>query len=312
MSVIVRVFVAGATGVLGHRAVRALIAGGHDVTAMARTPQRRELVESLGATAATVDLFDAPALRAAVAGHDTVCNLATHIPHLAKATLPGAWRENDHIRNIGSRNLVDAAVETAASRYVQESITFLYSDNGDLWIDEATPLAPVPYMRSALEAEAQAARFTAGGGTGVVLRFAQFYGPDSHHTRDSVRVARRHLAPTVGRPENYQSNIHTDDAAAAVVAAIEDKVPDGTYNVGDDEPLTRREFAATLAAALGLGDLHHVPSAVTRLGGRKVSALTRSQRISNAQFRGVTAWTPAYPSAREGLPAVVAALTAFD
>src|SRR5437868_15346780 len=120
-----RVFVAGATGVLGRRAILALVAGGHAVTAVVRSPAKAALARSLGATPVEGGLFDPDALRAAVAGHDAVCNLATHIPPLTHAAGPGAWDENTRIRSEGARNLVDAALAAGASVYVQESIAFL-------------------------------------------------------------------------------------------------------------------------------------------------------------------------------------------
>src|SRR5712671_5269514 len=130
-----RVFVAGATGVLGRRAVAALVAAGHDVTGVARSPAKADLVGALGATPVEVSLFDADALRTAVGGHDAVCNLATHIPPLARAADPRAWQENARIRSEGSRNLVDAAVAAHATVYVQESIAVLYGDHCDEWVD---------------------------------------------------------------------------------------------------------------------------------------------------------------------------------
>jgi len=126
-----RVFVAGATGVLGRRAVAALVGAGHDVTGVVRSPVKADLVRALGATPVEVSLFDADALRAAVAGHDAVCNLATHIPSLARAADPRSWDENNRIRTEGSRKLVDAALAAGATTYVQESIAFLYGAHGD-------------------------------------------------------------------------------------------------------------------------------------------------------------------------------------
>src|SRR5436190_11877964 len=116
-----RVFVAGSTGVIGHRAVRALVAAGHQATAVVRSPAKAALARSLGATPVEVSIFDPDALRAAAEGHDAVCNLATHIPPLARAASQHAWAGNTRIRTEGSRNLVDAALAARASVYVQES-----------------------------------------------------------------------------------------------------------------------------------------------------------------------------------------------
>ena len=301
-----KVFVAGATGVLGKRTVRRLVEAGHDVTGAVRSDAKAKLLEGLGATPAHVDLFDADAVRAAVAGHDVVCNLATRIPPTAHAARSAAWADNDRIRREASRHLVDGALATGARCFVQESITFLYADAGERWIDEDDPVDAPAFTRSTLEAQAQAERFTAAGGTGVVLRFALFYGPDSHHTLDAVRLARRHLAATFGRRDAYMSSITTDDAATAVVAAL--GAAAGVYNVADDEPLTRRDHFDALARALGVRALRFAPAVARKVGGSKSEMLARSQRVSNERFKKATGWAPAYPSAHEGWPAVVAAI----
>jgi nucleoside-diphosphate-sugar epimerase len=300
------VLVAGATGVLGWRAVDRLVQAGHAVTGVARTPEKAARLRGLGAAPVEVDLFDAAGLRDAVAGSDAVCNLATHIPRTSKARRDSAWIENDRIRREASRNLVDAALVAGAHRYVQESIAFLYADAGDAWIEEDAALDVPDYARSVLDAEAQAQRFTDAGGAGVVLRFGLFYGADGHHTVDAVRLARRRVSATFGRPDAFLSSITTDDAAAAVVAALD--APAGTYNVVDDEPLTRRDYADALGSALGVRRLHMPPRLVTKLGGDKTETLARSQRVSNERFKKETGWAPAFPSAREGWPAVVAEL----
>jgi 2-alkyl-3-oxoalkanoate reductase len=300
----VRVLVAGATGVVGSRAVRQLVAAGHDVTAMARTDAKAAMVRQLGGTPTAVDLWDGPGMAAAIAGHEVVCNLATHIPALGRAGLPGAWSENDRIRTEGSALMVDAVLAGGVGRYVQESVALLYADGGDRWLDEQAPVDPTLITASALAAEAQAARVTEAGGVGVVLRFAQFYSADSSHCRAMVAAVRRRLAPTLGPRSAYQSSIHADDAARAVVSAL--ALPAGVTNVADDEPVTRDTYALVVAAAVGAGAPHHL-GGLARLGGRKVAAMVRSQRIANRRLRD-TGWTPTYPSIREGWPVVAAEL----
>jgi nucleoside-diphosphate-sugar epimerase len=286
--------------------VTLLVGAGHDVTGVARTPQKAAILAGAGAVPASIDVFDQAAVTDAVAGHDVVCNLATHIPPSARAALPGAWDDNDRLRRDASRNLVDGAVAGGATRFVQESVTFAYSDARDVWIDETASYEPAKYAGTLSDAEASTARFTAGGGAGVVLRFAAFYGPDSHHTVDELRAARRRVALQPGRPGAWWSSIHSDDAAGAVVAALH--VPAGVYNVADDEPLTRADRDQVLAAAVGVGRLRRPPAAITRLGGAKIGMLMRSQRVSAARFREASGWTPAYPSVRDGMASVVAAV----
>ncbi len=301
MMVDMRVFVAGATGVLGREAVTCLIEAGHDVTGIARTTQKAGALSAQGATPALVDIFDANALRPAVAGHDVVCNLATHIPSSAKVALPSSWRENSRLHAEGSRNLVDAALAAGAQTYLQHSSGFMYADGGDRWLDEDAPSDLPPHGEPLTEAEAQTKRFADGGGNGVALRFGFFYGPTAGTTKDQMRIARLRVSPIPGRPDAYYPSIHTDDLGAAVVAAL--RAPSGPYNISDDEPLMRSEHAEIVAGLLGIKRLRIPPMPLKRF-----DYIGRSQRVSNRRFKEATGWAPTYRSVREGWPAVIAAM----
>ena len=298
-----KVFVTGATGVIGRRIVPRLIQAGHQLTAVARTPQSREQLARQGATAVSVDLFDAGAVKRAVAGHDTIINLATHMPSsLGRMFMPGAWRENDRIRREGSSILVDAAIATHATRFIQESFAPLYADGSDRWLDESWPLKPASYNRTVLDAERSAGRFTAAGGIGIVLRFAAFYGPDDFG-RVFVDAVRKGWSPLPGAPDAFFSSITHDDAASAVLASLVARA--GTYNVVDDDPLRRREYAQALASQLGVRSVKFTPRWVARMLGSIGELLSRSQRMSNEKLKRETGWKPQYPSAREGWRAVL-------
>lgn len=301
-----KIFVAGATGVLGRRAVAKLVEADHRVSGVARSDEKAELLRSLGVTPVRVDLFDPAAVKDAVVGHDVVMNLATHIPPMSKAALPGAWNENHRIRSEASKHLVDAALAAGAGRYVQESIAFMYEDSGDRWIDEGSTLDPPGVGESTLAAEAEARRFAGAGGVGVVLRFGQFYAADASHTIAMVKAARRRVAPALGPKEGFVSMISADDAGSAVVAALD--APSGTYNVVDDEPVTRQELGAIAANALGTKAPRSIPAALGKMGGQNARFLMRSQRVTNERFKAATGWTPSYPSLREGWPVMVAAM----
>lgn len=298
-----RVFLTGATGVIGQRVVPILVGTGHDVTAIGRNPEKRAMLERMGAEPVDVDVFAADAIRRAIRGHDAVINLATHMPpSTTRMLLPGAWRENDRIRRTASGILADAATTAGAGWFIQESFAPVYEDGGDQWIDERWPIRPAKYNRTVIDAERSAARFSGRGGTGVVLRFAFLYGPDAFHVRDLIKVVRRGWAPLFG-PDGFTSSVTHDDAATAVVAAL--GVGPGTYNVADDVPLRRREWIDTLAGALGLRPPKFLPQWLSRVGGSTIELLSRSQRISNRKLRDEAGWGPQYPSVREGWPAVL-------
>ncbi len=303
-----RVFVTGATGVVGRRLVPLLLSGGHTVTAVARSQEKRAALERQGAAAVEVDLFAAETVRRAVAGHGAVVNLATHIPpSTLRVLLPGAWRENDRIRRFASAILVEAAIAGGASRFVQESFAPIYDDQGEAWIDERSSVRPARNTRSILDAEQSAARFTESGRVGVVLRFAGFYGPDAFHVHDLARAVQKGFAPLPGSPDAFISTVSHDDAAAAVVAALS-AASAGVYNVADDEPLRHRAYVDALADALGVPPPRLPPRWLGRLMGSPGELLSRSQRISNGKLRGECGWAPRYPSVREGWRAVAGEL----
>jgi nucleoside-diphosphate-sugar epimerase len=298
-----RIFIAGATGVIGRRVIPHLVKAGHQVTGAARTPGNRTAIERMGAASASVDLFAPATLTGALRGQETVINLATHVPPSSRVFLPGAWRETDRIRRVGAANLMQAALSGGAKRFIQESFAPVYPDRGEEWIDERMPIRPVRYNRTVLDAEAAAERFTASGRTGIALRFAFLYGADSDYTRDTIRLVRKGWAPSLGRPEGFISSVSHDDAAEAVVAAV--GAGTGVYNVVDDEPMRRRAFFGSLAEALGVPAPRLPPAWLTRVTGSLGELMGRSLRISNRKLRTETGWAPRYPSMREGWGAVV-------
>ncbi|MEU6789063.1 NAD(P)-dependent oxidoreductase [Nonomuraea angiospora] len=304
-----RVFITGGTGAIGRHTVPALLAAGHTVTALARTPGKAAALSSQGAVPVTVSLFDREALTSAFAGHDAVVNLASAIPPMSRFMSVSAQRQNNRVRTEGSAAVVDAALAAGVGRVVQESVSMVYRDQGARWIDEDAPVDHYPMTRGNFAAESSAHRFgREGGGAGVVLRFGWFYGPGAAHSEEMYAQARHHVGMVLGHPDGYVSSIHLTDAAEAVVAAL--GAPAGTYNIVDDEPLTKREYAHTLARAAGTRLWLSVPGRAAYLFGHRLTSLTRSLRVGNARFRAATDWAPRYPSAREGWPATAAVLTA--
>ncbi|MGC7094579.1 NAD-dependent epimerase/dehydratase family protein [Amycolatopsis lurida] len=293
-----RVFVTGATGALGGHAVPALIEAGHEVTALARTPEKAAALTAQGATPISVSLFDRAALADAFTGHDAVANLASAIPPMSRFLSNRAWAECAKVRTDGSAAVAGAALDAGVDRLVQESVSMLYRDHGTHWIDEDHPIDHYPLARSNIAAETSANRFTEAGRTGVVLRFGWFYGPGAAHAEQMLAQARHHIAAQLGPSGSYVSSIHMADAGRAVAAALH--APAGTYNVVDDEPLTKREYADALAEAAGARAWIRGPGRAALLLGDRLTSLTRSIRVSNAKFRETTGWAPEFPSAREG------------
>lgn len=289
-----RIFVTGATGVLGRRAVPALLAAGHDVTALARRDADAARLRTEGADAIGLDLFDAAAVASAVRGHDAVAHLATNIPTGASAITKRGWRTNDRLRREAAGHLSRAAIDHGVGTFVQESITFPYVDSGDAWIDETTDRTFFWGNRTTLDAEAAADAVTAAGGNGVVLRFAMFMADDSAHMRTFAGMARRGVWGVFGADDGFVSFVHVDDAASAVAAAV--GAPAGAYNVAEVDPLRRGDHRDALARSVGRSRLRSLPGVVERLGGAGAESLARSHRISSESFRSATGWQPRRPT----------------
>lgn len=300
-----RVFVTGGTGAIGRHVVPALLGAGNEVSALARTPERAASLVQQGADPVVLSLFDVAALTTALVGHDAVVNLATAIPPTSRALRTASWRPNERVRTEGSAAVVAAALAAGVGRVVQESVVMIYADRDQEWITEQSPTDDFPIARGNHAAEANVQRFRDACGDGIVLRFGMFYGPGAAHCEEMLAQARHHVGLVLGRPGGFVSSIHVGDAASAVSHAL--YVPAGTYNVVDDQPLTKRAFADALAAAVGRRMAVRGPGRSALLLGDRLTSLTRSLRVSNGLFRAATNWAPRYPSARQGLLAAAIA-----
>ncbi|MFF2551878.1 NAD-dependent epimerase/dehydratase family protein [Nocardia sp. NPDC058058] len=292
-----KVFLTGGTGAIGSHALPALVRAGHEVTALARTPEKADWIRARGATPVIRSLFDIDALTTAFDGHDAVVNLATALPATWQWLSQRAWRRCTRIRVEGSAAVAAAATKAGVAHLVQESVSMIYPDHGAQWITEESPVDHYPRAAGNIAAEANTARYTAAGGSGVVLRFGVFCGPGAAHSAEMFALARRHVVIMTGPPNAYISSIHLTDGAAAVLAAL--TAPAGTYNVVDDEPLTHRDYAAALAGAAGARPWLRGPGRATLLAGHRMTSTTRSLRVSSVLFRSTTDWSPGFPSARE-------------
>jgi nucleoside-diphosphate-sugar epimerase len=299
-----KVFVAGATGVLGRATIPRLVAAGHEVRGSARSAEKADQLRAHGAEPVTVDLFDPSSVRAAVDGCHGVVHMATSIPALTKGWRDGAWEMNDRLRREGTQVIADACREAGVEVLVKETVGFFYADGGDQWIDEEWPIERQPFADASLDAEAITLGFTGEGRRGVVLRFGLFYSHDARSLEESLKTAKLGLGPMVGAADGWRASIHVDDAASAVVAALD--APAGAYNVAD-EPITNAEWNAAFASAFGFKKLRATPKAAMKVGGKKLNVLGASRRIDSSRFKEATGWSPAYPDARVGLEAVAEA-----
>lgn len=283
-----RVFVTGATGVLGMSAIASLHADGHEVTGLARDGDKAAELRRIGAAACAAPLFDVTALAAALEGHQAVCNLATHIPVGIAGIRRGAWKVNDRLRVEGSRVVSQAARLAGVRRLVQESVSLLYADMGDEWITEDSPLSVTSAVEPSAVAESNATAFESPTRVPVVLRFGALVGDDPT-TRWRIAQARAGRPIGLGDPQGWMHIVHPDDAGRAVAAAI--TAPPGVYNVGAD-PVRRHQVTRVIGELAGRPDVGYMPRLVVKLAGERMELMTRSHRVSSDRFHEATGWKP--------------------
>jgi nucleoside-diphosphate-sugar epimerase len=305
-----RAFVAGASGVIGRSLVPALIAAGHEVTALTRSPEKAAALQTAGAIPVVCDALDAAALTAAVqaARPEVILNELTDLPRsYAPRAMADAYAKTNRLRTEATRTLLDAGRAAGARRVIAQSIAFLYAPEGAAVKDETgRPFddAPPPFgdaVRALVDMEGMVT--AAAGIEGLVLRYGAFYGRGTWYAADGSTAAdvRRRRYPVIGDGGGVFSFIHVDDAAAATVAAVARGAP-GVYNVVDDEPAPLRDWLPVYARALGAPPPRRVPAWLARLiAGPATAAMATSLRgASNANAKRELGWQPRYASWRSG------------
>ncbi|MEV6333686.1 NAD(P)H-binding protein [Nocardia vinacea] len=191
-----RIYLAGATGVIGSRLLPLLIEAGHEVAGMTRSAAKADQVRAAGAEPVVCDVYDLDALVAAVVafGPDLLMHQLTDLPDDA-ALLPELADANARIRSEGTRNLIAAAQAAGSKRFVAQSIAW-----------------EPPAGRGAVIQEHEAAVLDIGG---VVVKYGQFYGPGTYYESEL--------------PDHPR--VHVDDAAARTVSLVD--APSGVVVIAD-------------------------------------------------------------------------------
>ena len=313
-----KVFVAGATGVLGRALVPQLVARGHEVVGMTRSASRQRLVADLGGRPVVADALDADAVAQAVAAAEPeviVHQLTALSGKLSARDLRHPERSalaimTNRLRTEATDHLLAAGRAVGARRFVAQSFgAFRWARIGGSVLSEADPIDPNPpgAMRPALVGILYVERTVPAieWGEGVVLRYGGFYGPGTAISRapDAPMAApiRKRLFPIIGDGGGVWSHVHVDDAAAATAIAVERGEP-GVYNIADDEPAPVREWLPALASALDAKPPRRLPRWLGRLAAGEMATLmmTEARGASNEKAKRELGWQLQYPSWRQG------------
>jgi 2-alkyl-3-oxoalkanoate reductase len=309
-----RVFVAGATGVIGQFLVPGLITAGHEVTGSTRSSARAAALKAQGATPVIVDGLDREAVLKAVAGAqpEVIIHQMTALTSLRSLrNLDKQFAVTNELRSTGTDYLLEAAQQAGTRRFIAQSfIGWNNTRSGSQVKTEDDPLDPHPLAGTAksLAAIRHLEEAVLQAPEGLVLRYGILYG---HGASDSfLEVARKRQMPVVGGGTGIWSFTEVTDAAAATVAAATRGAP-GIYNGVDDDPAPVSQWLPYLASSLDAKPPLHAPAWLGRLlGGELVASwMTQGRGASNAKAKRELGWTPAYPSWRDGFPVWAKAFT---
>jgi nucleoside-diphosphate-sugar epimerase len=302
-----KIFVAGATGVLGRRVVKQFLERGHTVRALARNAKNEATIQALGAESRDGDLFHADSLARAAEGCDVIVHAATAIPTGEKPS-PSEWQMNDRIRRDGTKALAECAARVGAKTLLVQSITWVARPSDQGPFDEDSPFNTDFVTKSAGDMETIAREAGERNGFGVgILRFGWFYCADAAHTRQFGEALSARKMPIIGKGDAVWAWIHVDDAASTFVIVAEAQ-RSGLWHIVDNEPVVSADYLRYFAKKLGAPEPRHAPVWLARLlaGSVAVDFLTSSMRTSNERFRRDFAWNPKFPTYREGLDEVIA------
>jgi nucleoside-diphosphate-sugar epimerase len=305
---VMRVFVAGGSGVMGRRLVPQLVARGHQVVATTTSAAKLGVLEQLGAEGIVMDGLGAVSVGEAVvaARPDSIVHQMTAISvaHAGKPDIKHIDRwfaTTNRLRTEGTDHLLAAADAAGVSHFVAQSYANWNGIRKGGWVKtEEDPLDPeTGTMTHPVAGAIRHIEDAVLRADGAVLRYGGFYGPGA--TDDQVELVRKRQFPLVGGGTGYSSWVHLDDAASATVLTVEQKAR-GVFNIVDDDPAPVSEWLPYLAACAGAKPPLRVPKWLARLlaGEVVVTMMTEGRGFSNAKAKRELGWELRYPSWRQG------------
>jgi nucleoside-diphosphate-sugar epimerase len=280
----VKIFLAGATGVLGHALLPLLLNEGHIVSTVTRRPNKLAELRSLGVEGRIGDAFDGPLMTRVLAEFrpDVVMHQMTDLRS-------GDPRANAALRSGGTRSLVTAALRSGVTRIVAQSIAWAY-EPGPEPAGESTPLDLTSTGARAITVQGVRALETEVAAIDhcVLLRFGTFYGPGTWIARNGARATDAHAGALIPGPD-VTSFVHVDDAARASVQSLD--WPDGPVNVCDDEPAAASQWVPAFCAAVG------APIPVV---DRAALRAPYARGADNSYARQTLGWRPRWSTWRDG------------
>lgn len=267
-------------------------ARGHAVVGVVRSAESCARLQALGLAAAACDLqaADWSALPSA-------CDVVVY----AASSGGGGVDAYASTYDAGVKRALAWAAEAGAKHFLFTSSTGVYRQDDGSVVSESSDVGGTPTAEAMLAGER--AVLTAGLPQTTVLRFGGLYGPGRHYLLDQLQRGETVIG---GRVDHFINYLHRDDAAAAVLAAVERAAPGPhLYNVTDGRPVTKAALAVFLAARLGLPEPVFDAAAPAGPRLRRTGQVQPSRIVDSGLIRRELGWQPRWSDAFEGFAAFV-------
>ena len=307
-----RVFVAGATGVIGKQLVPRLVAAGHAVVGMTSKESNRGLVGELGATPVVADALDPDQVAEAVgrANPEVIVHQLTAIGSVDMRHFDRDFALTNRLRTESTDHLLSAGCAVGVRRFVAQSAVYgFYARSGGAVKREEDPFDPSPsQIRESAAAirHLEEAVLGAEWTEGIVLRYGAFYGPGTSMSAggEQFEMVRRRKFPLVGDGAGVWSFVHIADAAEATVPRSTTGSVVSTTSWTTIRHRWRSGCQPSLRSSAPRRPMR-VPRFVGRLFAGEAGAvfMTEIRGASNAKAKRELAWQPGHPSWREGFAA---------
>jgi nucleoside-diphosphate-sugar epimerase len=241
---IMRVFITGSTGYVGSAIVKAFLAAKHQVTGLARSPDKEAGLKAVGASPLRGDIKDPSTYQAAATEHDAIIHVAAEMgPQQVQADMTAL------------QTLASAARAQRGKRcFIYTSGVWVLGDTaGKTAFEDASTSKPAALAAWRPSHEKILTEATTGDVAMMVIRPGVVYGGKAGIVSGFFQSAVSDGAASyIGTGENHWPLVHRDDLAQLYVIAAEKRAW-GVFHGVDGQPMKVSEIARAASQAAGKG-----------------------------------------------------------
>ena len=289
-----KIFLTGATGYIGSAVVDAALRANHQVTALVRTPQAADALNSRGVTPVLGDLKTVKSYRAAADAHDAYIHTAAD---------SGPKREEV------DRKAIDTFLSLASARAASSPAAFVYTSG--VWVlgsnaqpmDETAQPNPGELLGWRPSHEQLVLQAAAPNLRTVVIRPGIVYGGNRGIVSDLLKHALNGLIRVIGTGDNHWPLVYDRDLADLYVRTATMPEASGMYHANDEGDETVNAIVEGVVRHLSMPpDVRHVPLQEARKKlGAYADALALDQRVRGPRARAI-GWSPTLHSVGTNVP----------